>query len=84
MSVTTVSYTMEVPKELMEVIDLLDGILEKVMTKADVATYIELLDEASAAAGGIQNVAEEAKSQYRDEAAAYLVHKIMGRLLPAS
>lgn len=78
----TIDYTMKVPKELKEVVDLLDGIVEKVMAKAEIAGYMELIDELSAALDGITGVKDEIKSQYRDEAAGYLVHKLMGRLMP--
>lgn len=83
MSVTTINYTMQVPKELKEVVDLLDAILENIMAKKSVAEYGNILDELMAAVEGIGGVSEEIKSEFRDEAAGYLVHKLLGRLLPA-
>lgn len=80
----TVDYTMKVPKEMKEVVDLLDGLLEKIMSKAGASSYMSLLDELMAAIDGVGGIAEEAKSQYRDEAAGYLVHKLLGRLLPVA
>jgi len=82
MSVQTVSYNMEVPKELKDVVDLLDAILENVMAGKSASAYANVLDELMEAVNGISGVAEEAKSQFRDEAAGYLVHKLLGRLLP--
>ncbi len=79
----TIKYEMDVPKELKDIVDLLDGILEKVMAKAEMAEYTQLLGDLMTAIDGIEGVGEEIKSQYRDEAVGYLVHKLMGRLLPA-
>lgn len=80
----TVKYEMEVPKELKDVVDLVDGILEKVMAKAPMAEYATLLGDLMKAVDGVEGIAEEMKSQYRDEAAGYLVHKLLGRLMPVS
>lgn len=80
----TVDYTIKVPKELKDIIDLLDGILVKVVNKEQASTFVELIDELLAAVDGVQNVAAEAKSEYRDEAAGYLVHKLLGTLLPVT
>lgn len=77
-----VNYEMKVPKELKEVVDLLDGVLGHVMAKKGLAEYSELLDELMAAVDGVAGVADEVKSEYRDEAAGYLVHKLLGTLLP--
>ena len=78
----SVKYEMEVPKEGKEVIDLLDAILEKVLAKAPMAEYAVLFGQASVAVDGIGNIGEEMKSNGRDELAGYMVHKLMGRLLP--
>lgn len=80
----TVDVTMQVPKEIKEIVDLLDGILQKVMAKAPIADYAGLIDEAMLAADGVTGVSEEVKSAYRDEAAGYLVHKLLGTLLPVT
>lgn len=79
---TTIDYTMKVPKELKEVVDLLNGILENVMAKKSIQEYTNLIDELMVAVDGIGGVSEEMKSQFRDEAAGYLLHKLMGTLLP--
>lgn len=78
----TVSYSMQVPKEGKEIVDLLDGILEKVLAKAEIASYMSLVGDLTKAADGIASVKDEVKSEYRDELAAYMVHKLMARLLP--
>ncbi len=78
----TISYTMVVPKELKEVIDFLEEILTKIMKGESITTYMELIDDLYAAIEGVQDIKEEIGSEYRDEAAGYLVHKILGALLP--
>lgn len=77
-----VKYEMEVPKEAKEVVDLIDQILEKVLAKAPMAEYAVLFGQASVAVDGISEVGDEMKSNNRDELAGYMVHKLMGRLLP--
>lgn len=78
----TVPYTMEIPKEIKEVIDFVDQLLAKIIAKDSLTSYTELLTAAYTAFEGITDVGEEVKSEYRDEAAGYLVHKILGTLLP--
>lgn len=78
----TVSYTMEVPKEIKEVIDLLDGVLSKIMDGESVSSFMSLFDELYAAVEGVKDVGIEMKSSNRDEAAGYLVHKLLATLLP--
>lgn len=78
----SVKYELELPKEGKEVVDLLDSILEKVLNKAPMAEYAALFGQASVAVDGISSVGEEMKSHLRDELAGYMVHKLMGRLLP--
>lgn len=82
MSVQIVKYEMDVPKEFKDVVDLMDGLLEKVMAKEKLTSFIELYDELKEAVDNIGGIKEEAKSQFRDEAVAYLVHKMMSRLMP--
>lgn len=82
MEVQTVTYEMEVPKEFKEVVDLFSAILGKVRSKADIGEYLSLIKKLTVATDGIGDIGEEMKSQYRDEAAGYLVHKLMGDLLP--
>lgn len=80
----TVSVEMKVPKEFKEVVDLIDGIVEKVQAKAEIGEYAELIGKLTTAADGVQHIAAEAKSQYRDEGVGYLVQKLMSRLLPVT
>ena len=75
---------MKVPKESKDVVDLIDGILEKALAKAEFADYSELLGKLMSALDGVQGVAPELASQYRDELAGYLVQKVMARLAPVA
>ena len=77
-----VKYEMELEKNGKEVVDFLDAVLEKVLAKKGLADFADLLDEAYKAVDGINEVKEGLSSQYRDELAGYLVHKVLGRLLP--
>jgi len=76
-----VDVVLSVPKEGKEVVDLLDAVLEKVLAKAEMQTYLELVDEFVKAAEGVQNIKEEIASDGKDELAAYLVHKVLSRLV---
>jgi len=75
---TTIKYEMQVPKEGKEIVDALTGIIEKVVAKAPLAEYVELFGELSRAVDGVEKVGEEIKSEFRDELAGYMTHKIMG------
>lgn len=79
---SVVKYEMSLDKDSKEVVDLVDAILEKVMKKAPIAEYMDLMDELVAAVEGVQNIPSGVVGEYRDELAGYLVHKVMGRLLP--
>ena len=79
----TVVYEMKVPKEGKEVVDLLDGVLAHVVAKKGFAELADLVDELMVAVDGVGGISEELKSEHRDELAGYLVHKLMGTLLPA-
>ena len=81
MSIEYVDINLSVPKEGKEVVDLVDAILEKVMAKAPMADYTTLLGDLMTAVDGVGNIKEEIKSDGKDELAAYLVHKVLGRLL---
>lgn len=76
-----VQVTLDVPKEAKEVIDFIDKVLEKLLTKAPLESYAELFITILPAIDGIGQVKEELKGDGKDELVAYLVHKIMGRLL---
>lgn len=78
-----VTVELAVPKEAMEVVDFLDAVLEKVMSGAPINEYASIFTDIIPAIEGIQNVPNELKSDGKDEIAAYLVHKLMGRLLPS-
>jgi len=80
MDLQTIS--METPKDFVEVVDLIDGIIEKIQAKAELADYLELIGKLTTAADGVQNVGDAVKGQYRDECAAYLVKVLMERLAP--
>lgn len=75
---------MQVPKDFVEVVDLVDAIIEKVQAKASMAEYLGLIEKLSAAADGIGNVKKAVSGQYRDECSAYLVKKLMERLAPGT
>lgn len=81
-TVQTVEYSMKVPKEGKEIVDLIDGLLEKAMSGASLSSYAELIDELMVAVSGSTGVVAEGQSPYRDELAGYLVHKVMARLMP--
>ena len=76
----TVKVEMEVPKELKEVVDALDAVLEKVLAKADIAEYLTLVGTLSAAADGVDQLGDELKSEHRHAAVAYLTERISTRL----
>lgn len=72
---------MQIPKEGKEVVDLVDAILEKVMAKAEMSEYASLLSSLMTAVDGVGSIADEIKGDGKDELAAYLVHKVLGRLI---
>lgn len=76
-----VSVELEVPKEGKELVDFLDQVLAKALAKAPLVEYAELLVAALPALDGIDKIKTEVKSDGKDELAAYLVHKLMARLL---
>jgi len=80
-AVVTVPYTMNVPKESKEFVDLLVAVAEKAVSGASASSYLELLAELMAAADNAAQIPAELRSQYRDELAGYLVHRMMGTLL---
>ncbi len=82
LEVETVTVEMQVPKESKEVVDLVDGILEKALAKSDLNGFSELLGKLMSALDGVQKVPAEILSQNRDELAGYLVQKVMSRLAP--
>jgi len=81
--IVTIPVTLEIPKETKEVIDALDVILEAAMSGRGATAFVTTFDELMKAADGAAQIKGEMKSQYRDEAAGYLVRTILGRLYPA-
>jgi hypothetical protein len=75
MAVQTIDYTLKVPKELKEIIDAETALVKHFINGGDINGAMALLPGVMVAADGYQHVAEEIKSQFKDEAAAYLVHK---------
>jgi len=80
----TVSYTMEVPKESKEVVDLIVAVVKKVKAKAPISEYASLIGELSSAVSGVDALPAEAASDGRDELAGYLVHCLLQELVPAT
>ena len=78
----TVNYTLVVPKETKEVIDALAAVYEYIKSKKPLSQIGDLFSVLSAAVAGVDQLGEEMKSQYRDEAAGYLVHQLLGRMMP--
>lgn len=78
-----VKVELEIPKESKEVVDLIDAVLEKVMAKAPIAEFSVLIGDLMKAVEGVGQIDDEMKSDGRDEVAGYLVHKVLGRLMPA-
>lgn len=73
---------MDVPKEGKEVVDFLGAVLDKVMSKAELAEYATLLSDVLPAVDGVGKIGDELKSSGRDELAGYLVKVVMEKLLP--
>ena len=84
MSVETVAVELSVPKEMKDVVDLADAVLEKVLSKAEASSYLDLVDDLAKAGDGVGQLSEEAKSEHRSDLVAYLVHKLLDRLVPGA
>lgn len=82
MSVEKIEYTMELPKETKEIADAVILITQHFMEKKPIAEITALIPSVIAAVDGFDKVDDELKSEYRDELAGYLVHKLMHVLLP--
>ena len=78
-----VKYEMQIPKESKEVVDLLDLVLKKVLSKAPLSEYAAILPNFLTAIEGLGELKAEVGSDGRDELAGYLVHKLLGTLLPS-
>ena len=83
MTVVTVPVTLDVPKESKEIVDFMADIVEDIKAKksvTEIATenFMPLFD----AVKGFEDLDDEAKSQYRDDLAGYLVQRMMEVLIP--
>jgi hypothetical protein len=67
----SIDVSLKVPKESKELIDLLEGVVEKVKAGAEVNDYLTLIGELTAALDGVDKIPAEAKSEGRDEIVAY-------------
>lgn len=76
MAVVTVQHVIEVPKEGKELIDAVASLISHFVNKKSLAEAGALLPELLKAVDGFGLVAEEIKSQYKDELAAYSLEKI--------
>jgi hypothetical protein len=75
-----VTVSMEVPKEGKEVVDALAAIVAHFKSGKGVNEAAVLLPGVMSAVDGVGKVAEELKSDGKDELAGYLVHKVMAAL----
>lgn len=78
--VEKVAYTMDVPKEGKEVADTVHAIVKHFKDGKDVTEAAALLPAVMQAVDGVGKVADEIKSDGKDELVAYLVHKVMDAL----
>jgi len=74
-----VKYELELPKESKEVIDLLAALVE--VLRSEDRNYGAILPKLMVALDGVGKIGEELKGNYKDELAAYLLHKVGGPLL---
>ena len=77
-----VQVSMDVPKEAKEVVDAMSAVIAHFAAKKSLADAAALLPALLKAAEGIGNVADEVKSQYKDELSAYLLKSVWGALSP--
>lgn len=75
MAVETVAYTLQVPKEGKELIDAQAGLVKHFRNGGSVEEAVSLLPAVMQAVDGVGKVKEELQSQYKDELAAYSLHK---------
>lgn len=71
-----VSVSMEVPKEAKEVVDAMSALISHFVAKKSLAEAAALLPALLKAAEGVGNVAEEVKSQYKEELSSYLLKSL--------
>lgn len=76
----TVPVELMVPKEMHELIVAVTDLVKHFKQKKPLAEAMALLPQVVAAVEGVELLGEELKSEGRDEAAAFLVHKMMEAL----
>lgn len=76
--ITTIPYTMEVPKEGMEVVNAIALLVNHFANGGTVVGVTQHLDDLKDAVVGAKDVLDEMKSSYKDELAGYTVHKLWG------
>jgi len=77
-----VKVELELDKDVKELIDFMGEVAEYAMAKKPLEEWAALLPKVMPAIDGVQNVGPGMSGQYRDEAAGYLVHVLMDKLLP--
>lgn len=78
----TINVDFPVNKDFKEVVDLIDGLVEKIQAKAPITEYTELIAKLTAAAEGFGNVMAVVKTNNRDECMGYMIQVLMQRLMP--
>lgn len=80
-TIQTVTVTMEVPKELKEIVDCVASLIKDIKAKKSLAEIgAGNLTKLIQAVEGHEHLDEEAKSAHKDEAAGYLVQQTMEAL----
>jgi hypothetical protein len=80
MPIELVPYTLNVPKEIKEVIDAQHALTKHFVNGGDLAGAASYIPALLQAVEGVQKVGEEIQSEYQDEAAGYAVHKVWDSL----
>jgi len=78
----TVDYTLKVPKEGKEILDAALALVAHFRAGKGLSEAVALLEPVKEAVDGASGVVEELKSEYKDELAAYGVHKLWEALDP--
>lgn len=74
--VEKVKVELDVPKELKEVIDVAAGLVAHFRNGGDLAGATAMIPMLMAAIDGFEKLDDEMKSDGKDEAAAYMMHKM--------
>ena len=75
-----VKYEMEIGKEGKEMVDAIAVLVQHFIKGGDIVGATQHLGEVAKAVDGAAGVVDEIKSEYNDELAGYLVHKVLGAL----